>query len=214
MTQLRLLFFGDSIANGTGDSSYLGWPGRLCAAERARGHDLTLYNLGVRADTSAQIRRRWRSEAEARWRSDVAQALVFAFGVNDSAEEGGGAIRVPLDQSLQNAEAMLTEAKALAPVLWIGPAPIADAMQPLRPSATVSFHFRNRVIADYVARYRELAVRMGVPFLDTFEALGRAPAWARYVAAGDGVHPAAEGYAMLARLVDDWPAWRRWMGGA
>ena len=66
MTILRICFVGDSITQGTADKEYLGWPGRLCAGERARGHDLTCYNLGVRADTTADIARRWR---EIWWRN-------------------------------------------------------------------------------------------------------------------------------------------------
>jgi lysophospholipase L1-like esterase len=46
MTTLRICFVGDSITTGTGDDDYLGWPGRLCAAERRRGHDISIYNLG------------------------------------------------------------------------------------------------------------------------------------------------------------------------
>ncbi|MEK9967464.1 MAG: GDSL family lipase, partial [Rhodospirillaceae bacterium] len=60
MATLRICFIGDSITVGSGDAGFLGWPGHLCVAETARGHDLTLYNNGVRGDTSAMIRPRWR----------------------------------------------------------------------------------------------------------------------------------------------------------
>jgi acyl-CoA thioesterase I len=89
MTVLRICFIGDSITAGSGDDHYLGWPGRVCAAERAKGHDLTAYNLGVRADTSVLIAARWRAEAAARLPPEHAGALVFAFGINDTAEEAG-----------------------------------------------------------------------------------------------------------------------------
>jgi len=59
MTTLRICFVGDSLTNGTNDEEFQGWPGRLCAAECARGHELTHYNLGVRAETSEQIEKRW-----------------------------------------------------------------------------------------------------------------------------------------------------------
>jgi acyl-CoA thioesterase-1 len=34
--------------------------------------------------------------------------------------------------------------------------------------------------------------------------------FARAMAAGDGVHPTADGYAAMAALVERWPAWRKW----
>jgi lysophospholipase L1-like esterase len=30
------------------------------------------------------------------------------------------------------------------------------------------------------------------------------------MAAGDGIHPTAEGYAVMAQFIDTWPAWRKW----
>lgn len=77
---MRLCFFGDSFVNGTGDDDCLGWVGRLCAAERRVGRDLTVYNLGVRRDTSDDILRRWRREAEARLPPGCGGRLVFSFG--------------------------------------------------------------------------------------------------------------------------------------
>jgi len=55
MTVLRICFVGDSLTLGTNDDEYLGWPGRIAKRERAAGHDVTVYNLGVRADTSEMI---------------------------------------------------------------------------------------------------------------------------------------------------------------
>ena len=50
--ELRMCFVGDSLLLGTNDDNYRGWPGRLCQRERETGHDVSLYNLGIRADTS------------------------------------------------------------------------------------------------------------------------------------------------------------------
>ncbi len=41
MTAIRICFVGDSITAGTGDNTCLGWPGRISAAEIARGHDVS-----------------------------------------------------------------------------------------------------------------------------------------------------------------------------
>ena len=42
---IRVCFLGDSFILGTGDVDGLGWAGRVHAAERGRGIDLTSYNL-------------------------------------------------------------------------------------------------------------------------------------------------------------------------
>ena len=63
---VRPCFVGDSFINGTGDDTCLGWVGRVCAAMRASGRDLTLYNLGIRRDTSADIAVRWLDETSRR----------------------------------------------------------------------------------------------------------------------------------------------------
>ena len=212
MTTLRLCFVGDSITAGTGDAHYLGWPGRLCAAEAKRGHDLTSYNLGVRADTSRHVAQRWRAECAARLPDDMPGAIVFAFGINDTAVENGGPEpRVPLQESLANARTILKEAKAWRPVLWIGPVPVEETMQPVRPAANVSYDLRNSRIAEYDRTFAGLAAELGVPYLDLFSAFGADARWARAGRAGDGVHPPAEGYALLAERVGAWRAWRAWL---
>jgi len=108
MTALRICFVGDSLTNGTGDDAFLGWPGRLCAAECRRGHELTCYNLGVRADTSVLIAARWREECAARLLEPYQGGLVFAFGNNDTAiQDDAKEVRVPYPQSFSTARAIL-----------------------------------------------------------------------------------------------------------
>ena len=68
MVQIRIGFVGDSITHGTGDETLLGWPYRVGQAEVMRGHDVTVYNLGIRADTSELVAERWQAECRARLR--------------------------------------------------------------------------------------------------------------------------------------------------
>ncbi|MGH6975830.1 MAG: GDSL-type esterase/lipase family protein, partial [Stellaceae bacterium] len=79
---LRIGFFGDSFVNGFGDPDSLGWVGRVGAAAIARGHDVTIYNAGIRGNTSTDVRDRWRDEAVHRLPAAHPRALVFSFGVN------------------------------------------------------------------------------------------------------------------------------------
>src|SRR5690242_7873956 len=117
---MRLCFIGDSFVNGTGDPDCLGWVGRICAAARRRGHDLTVYNLGVRRDTSADIAARWQEEALRRLPAGMDGRLVFSFGANDCMVEAG-APRVAPAQSLANARATLDAARRWRPTRMLGP---------------------------------------------------------------------------------------------
>jgi acyl-CoA thioesterase-1 len=210
MTTIRICFVGDSITAGTGDGEFLGWPGRVCAAERRRGHDISLYNLGIRGDTSAMIAPRWREECEARLPAIYQSALVFSFGINDIAREANGALRVDEDKSVAIARAMLSEAKAWKPVLMIGPTPVLKETLTLALPPGPARELRDSRLASATKAYAALCSEIGVPFLDIFTPLSSDQRFAKAMAAGDGVHPTADGYAVMAELVSRWPAWRKW----
>ena len=124
---MRICFIGDSFVNGTGDDDCLGWVGRVCSRARRGGADITVYNLGIRRDTSADIRGRWRREAAVRLPAEFNSGLVFSFGANDCVVETPPDTRVSVEASMANTTAILREAKAWLPVLMVGPAPIGDA---------------------------------------------------------------------------------------
>ena len=115
MTQIRIGFVGDSITHGTGDETLLGWTYRVGQAEAAKGHDVTVYNLGIRADTSALVEARWDIEVNSRLKADMNCATVWAIGINDSAHEKTAStdgLRVPLDESLDRISRMINTAKS------------------------------------------------------------------------------------------------------
>lgn len=211
MVQIRIGFIGDSITHGTGDETLLGWPMRVGQAEVARGHDVTVYNLGIRADTSALIAPRWEAECRARLKPGYSCATVFAVGINDSAHEKSEAMdgqRVPLDQSQNLIGAMLTQAGEFGPVLSIGPTPVFEAMMPLDRLPGVIYDFRNDDIAAYSAAYADMAAGLGVPYLDIFTPLRADPAWDAALRASDGLHPTAAGYKIMAGHIGSWSGWR------
>jgi acyl-CoA thioesterase-1 len=197
MATLRISFIGDSLVAGTGDPEFLGWAGRVCKSARARGHDVTGYNLGIRGNTSADILWRWRREAEARSVAGQDCRLVFSFGVNDTKDVDGRRIVEP-DKALAQARAILTGAEAWQPVLMIGPPPIADEMRSAR-------------IGELSGRLSHLCAEIGVPYLDTFGNFFTSAAWLEAIRAGDGVHPLANGYDAWAQLVESWGPWRTWL---
>jgi lysophospholipase L1-like esterase len=207
MIDLRLCCFGDSFTNGTCDAGFLGWPARVAAAVQdrhvgARGL-VTLYNLGIRRDTSADILARWRGEAERRLPAGVAGRLIFSFGINDVVDDGSGAPRIAAGVSERNSERILGEAAGWRPTLMITPPPITLPDQPRLPA-------RLGVLCGQVGA---ICARLGIPCIDLHAALAGHPEWAREMAAGDGVHPNAAGYERLARIILGWPGWGAWVAG-
>jgi acyl-CoA thioesterase-1 len=81
---MRICFFGESFVNGYGDPDGFGWVGRLCNGAREAGHDLTVYNCGIRGATSDVIHATWLREAEPRLSPVPDAAIVFSYGLNDS----------------------------------------------------------------------------------------------------------------------------------
>lgn len=194
---IRIGFIGDSFVNGTGDPDCLGWAGRVCQSAKLRGHDVTLYNLGIRRATSADVARRWEAEAAARLPPEHPRGLVFSFGVNDSVVEDGRP-RVPPDETVANAGAILGKAMSVAPTLFVGPPPTAE-------------DDLNQRVAALSAKLDEVCRELGVPFLDTFGSMRDSMAWRSEAERGDGAHPGAGGYGELAGLIDQWRAWRAWL---
>lgn len=193
---LRICFVGDSFVAGAGDETALGWVGRVTAAAWHRGAGFTAYNLGIRRDTSADLRRRAEAEILARLvGAGTEQAVVFSFGANDCTHEDEMP-RVPPAATEENAAALLGWAAARWPVLMIGPPPLAyDAAHDAR-------------VAALSARLAALCDALALPFLDVHTPLSATNAWRQAAARGDGVHPESTGYAALAALVDGWAPWR------
>jgi lysophospholipase L1-like esterase len=201
LVERYLMFFGDSHTVGVGDEEGLGWTGRLLAASLREGIPTTSYNLGVGGETSADVAARWRAEARPRLPRASAEGdarVVLAFGVNDVTLEDEGR-RCTQEQSLLSLEEVLLGAQALGLRRFvIGPAPIDDDTA-------------NDRIAELSYAYRMLCARHRVPFVPLVDELRDNEVWRGSLAAGDGCHPGAPGYAEIARLVlaAGWLDWLR-----
>ncbi len=196
MTPRCVLFFGDSLVAGVGDPAGGGWVTRVVSACFAQGLPVTAYNLGVRGQTSVQVASRWGAEATSRMLSGADLRLVVSFGANDTTVEGD-AIRVSVAHSRQALAKMLEEASTLgfAP-LFVGPAPVDDPEQ-------------NRRLADLSASFAEICEEHDTPLIEVLEPLSGSSVWMSEVSAGDGAHPSAAGYQVLAQLLieNGLPAW-------
>jgi acyl-CoA thioesterase-1 len=144
----RVAFIGDSLVAGVGDPMGMGWVGRVVAASFALGLPLTVYNLGVRGETSEQIAARWRTETAPRLLPGTDARVGVSFGANDTTVEDGQ-LRVAPERSCAALAAILQDAANVGwPVLTVAPAPVDDPEQ----------NERTRSLADAFADVCEGAV--------------------------------------------------------
>ncbi len=209
---LRVCVVGDSIATGTGDQRALGWHGRVAARAFSNGVDLTIYDLGVRGDTSVDVAGRWRDETAARLPQLFPSGIVFQYGLNDCTirtyADGRAERRVEVEMTLATTRALLSEALGLRPTLFIGPAPVDDSRP--GPQLVPGMHqaTANTDIRALDGKLDAVAREVGVPYLSVFDMLSADERWSRAARHGDGIHPTDEGYDVLAELVGGWPAWQ------
>jgi lysophospholipase L1-like esterase len=193
----RVCFCGDSFAAGVGDEAGLGWVGRLAAASLAAGELFTAYNLGVRGDTSAAVAARWWDEARVRQAPTADNRVVFAFGFHDTRSERRRRVVEHRDSMVTLADILREAASYDLPALVVGPPPALD-------------RDRQELVARLARSFRLVADAHGVPFVDLNAALAETP-WPEWAAAGDGVHPNADGHRAIADavLAAGWLAWLR-----
>ena len=188
----RLCFVGDSFVQGTCDPECRGWVGRVAANARAKGYSVTAYNLGIRRETSRDIRARWAAECTPRLQLG-SPYLFFAFGANDMTAEGA-TVRVPFAESIANFRTILTAAQTRYPVLVLGPLPVGDPAQDER-------------ILQLCTAYRAVAAELAIPYLPIAHHLVDNQTWLHEINDNDGSHPGAAGYDLIAAHVLAWSAW-------
>ncbi|MDH5749783.1 MAG: GDSL-type esterase/lipase family protein [Rhodospirillales bacterium] len=210
MTVQVVCFVGASTVEGVGDEDRLGWPGRLMALAPASEHIVSAYNLGIRGQTSLQMQARAGAECRTRLGDGIEGAIVICFGSNDTAEVIGGPLRVPAGKSERTMRAILQDLKTLAPVLLVGPTPVAEDMSPFRSTLTGhEFNFTNARLETLNESLGAMAAELQVPMLDLFAPLTDDSRWTAALRARDGLHPDGSGYQLMAEKVAAWDAWQR-----
>jgi lysophospholipase L1-like esterase len=192
---LRACFLGDSYTAGAGDDTGLGWVGRVWAAARGEGADLTAYNLGVRGETGPQIAARAAAELPPRLALGDSHAMVFSFGSNDFSKG------VTESESLAAAGRLLDLAERAGIPAFVLSSPVFID-EPERDWQSSAFS----------AALGQLCVTRDAHWLDLRATPMNWRLWWDQAQSGDGYHPNGPGYAALAEVVAAWPAWRRWLG--
>ncbi|MEO5373087.1 MAG: GDSL-type esterase/lipase family protein [Alphaproteobacteria bacterium] len=209
MLTSKVCFFGDGTTFGCRDETLLGWPGRLGLRLHRIGRDVACFNMAIRLDTSSDILAHWRIEATRRLPQAGTGGLVFQFGLNDMATTDSG-VRVPVDESIGNAEVIIRQAASWRPTLWVGPMPLLTGKRTKTGTITHTFTYHRDHLLGLNDAYGGVAAALGVPYLDLFALLGNDREFAESLERGDGIHPDGRGHEQVAHLVDTWPAWRAW----
>lgn len=150
----------------------------------------TFYNLGVRRHTSTDIAARWQAEVASRQIPGTINHLAFCPGVVDMSP----AQMRPVDEVCATVMQMLDQASALGPVLLICPPPVKEPAMSQR-------------IASLCEAYVTACARKGHPCADVHAALAASPEYMDDLE--DGLHPGPQGAALMARLLAEDPAVRR-----
>jgi len=200
---IRICFVGDSFVNGTGDPEHLGWVGRVCTllhtaslqttSLHTKSTEITHYNLGIRGDTSEDIKERWQREVKIRLPSHTSNKIIFSFGVNDTVIMDGNR-RVNLQNSIDTSRQILSQSSSQYDVLMVGPPPIGDEEQ-------------NNRIYELDKHFQEICSELSIPYLSIFDTLTKNSVWLKEVSSNDGAHPRAAGYTQLANQVSTWSEW-------
>jgi lysophospholipase L1-like esterase len=208
----KIVALGDSIVYGFGDPVGGGWVDRLRRSwmlPDSPGH--VVYNLGVRGDGVQQVAQRLEGEFRHRGelRNRVPDLIILSVGVNDSARLGRPAGRNFTDFELFKTEMtdLLSQAKRLCPVVFVGMVPIDEAKMPFLDC----FYYSQSEQARYKEATRLACEAQQIPYLDVFQHwLERGEAWWRSRLCDDGLHPNVSGYQSLLEDVLSWSAMAQW----
>jgi acyl-CoA thioesterase I len=186
---VRICVFGDSFVTGVGDPKALGWVGRVAArTPESTGVALTIYELGVRGQSTEDVVVRMPLEISPRFARGDEHGVVLAAGVADAFAA------VPAARSAATLEFGLRSTGARR--LVVGPPPVGPP------------EVRKR-LAALDAAFADVCGRLDVRYVSTYEPLvGHGP-WQRQRLA-DGMHPRQAGYGMLAFVILN-GGWYEWL---
>ena len=171
-----IVAFGDSLTAGLGVKPEQSYPARLEARLRAEGYGYRVVNAGVSGDTTAGGLRRvdWALR-------NKPEIVIVALGANDALRALElGSVRINLDAIIARFQ------KVGVRVLLAG--------------MEVPPNYGARYAADFRAIYADIARKRGVAFMPfLLDGVAGNPALNQ----ADGIHPTAEGYAVIADRL--WP---------
>jgi lysophospholipase L1-like esterase len=199
---MMLLVFGDSITYGLNDDKG-GWVGRL-RKELEKGYlanaghvENTVYNCGIRGDTTADMLKRFDIELSSRAERQDNPVILFAIGTNDSSTSSGSN-SVPMANYKENLSKLLEKAQTMTDkVIFLGLFPADESRtSPVGWNANVSY--TNKNLEQYNTIIKEFCKEKGLDFVDIFKPFHN-KTYRELLS--DGLHPNAKGHQKIYKLV-------------
>src|SRR4051812_36611367 len=182
----NILFFGDSLTAGYGlsDAERQSFPGLIQRKIDGASLSFQVVNAGVSGDTTASALARLDY-----WLNRKVHVFVLELGINDIIRG------VPLQTTSQNLQAIIDRVKDRYPDVRM--ALMGMEIPEFIPGVPAAFS------EDFRSIFRKLAEKNNMTFVPFFL---EGVAGKKNLNIGDGVHPSAAGYRIIANKV--WPAIR------
>ncbi len=195
----NLFLFGNSITWGAEDPAG-GWAARLRKWLEEQTHLVTVYNLGVCGDTSADLLARFQFEFESRRSAVDPNPILFAIGLNDtSRSKPRGKTQVSLSDFKKNITALAEQASQYnEKIAFLGLTPVWE--QRIKDNALPGSQivwYDNKTIAKYNQELKEVCKQNIIPFIEVFDLLEQKDI------DNDGIHPNAKGHQKIFEQVKD-----------
>lgn len=200
---MMLLVFGDSITYGLNDDKG-GWVGRLRKELEKEylanaGHvENTVYNCGIRGDTTEQMLKRFDIELSSRADRQDDPVILFAIGTNDSCTSSSGSNTVPAANYRENLGKLLEKAQTVTDkVIFLGLFPTDETKTaPVGWNSNASY--TNKNLEEYNAVIKGFCKEKGLAFVDIFKPFYNK---AYQELLSDGLHPNPKGHQKIYKLV-------------
>lgn len=203
----RILVIGDSLVYGAHDKEDGGWVHRLRLdldrmVPPGQRPTYSVYNLGVRDDTTRKLLTRFESEVESRVKEGDSLFLMFGIGVNDSRYVNSlDTPEIPADTFRENLGKILQIAQKLTQkIIFIGLAPVNDAKISPFPHLPDKTYTTERV-KTYNNIIKTFCQENNVHFIDIFSVF---ISLNYHELLEDGLHPNSKGHELIFRSVKEY----------
>jgi lysophospholipase L1-like esterase len=201
---MRVLVFGTSITQGFWDTEG-GWVARLRKyydtqqVKDFSKDNPTIFNLGISADTTTDILRRFEAETQARAREEM--AIVFDMGLNDSAIEHGKE-RCSPDEYKNQVEQLITKAtKYTDKIMFVGLTPCDQKLtDPVPKNWHENLSYTKQRISMFEKVLQDTCDEHQLPHVALLETLQSKVDSGENLLA-DGLHPNNDGHELIYQLV-------------
>ncbi len=187
---MSLIFIGDELVAGYGDSRASGWIGRVLSHTHNEPPFLS-FTLAMPGESIGKLAERWKVEVPQRMEEGKDNRLIVGLGSHGLSALSVARARLHLANILDGAS------KAGMTSFVVGPPPRRDLSPNLQ--------------SDFTNAYAEVCGRREVPFVDTFTPLLAHEQWNSDLALADRYTPSQAGYGLLAWLVLH-NGWNTWLG--